>query len=118
MIRNTTRDLEIASDVTFCKSILRRGLGLMFHRPISENQAFIFVEPRESLATTAITMLFVTFPIAVIWLNSEKRVIDKVLACPWRLFYAPERPARFYIEAHPAVLDKVDVGDKLSFPEA
>jgi uncharacterized membrane protein (UPF0127 family) len=117
MIRNATRDLDIAAEVTYCNSFLRRGLGLMFRHSLSEDQAFIFVEARENLTTTAITMLFVFFPIAVIWLNSDRRVVDKALARPWRLIYAPDRPARYYIEAHPAALDKVDVGDKLTFPD-
>ena len=117
MIRNATRNLDIASEVTYCNSFLRRGLGLMFRRPLRENQAFVFVERQESLAATAITMLFVFFPIAVIWLNSDKRVVDKVLARPWRPFYAPNQPARYYIEAHPSALDKVEVGDMLTFPD-
>lgn len=117
MIRNATRDLDIASDITFCNSLLRRGLGLMCRRPLRENQAFIFVERRESLAATAITMFFVFFPIAVIWLNNDKRAVDKVLARPWRPIYAPDSPARYYIEAHPSALDKVEIGDMLTFPE-
>jgi uncharacterized membrane protein (UPF0127 family) len=118
MIRNVTRGLDIASDLTYCTSFLRRGLGLMFRRSLRKDQAFIFVEQTESLAATAITMLFVSFPIAVIWLNRDKRVVDKALACPWRLIYAPSRPARYYIEAHPSTLDKVEIGDKLTFPDS
>ncbi len=117
MIRNATRNLDIASEVIYCHSFLRRGLGLMFRRSLTEERAFIFVESRESFATTAITMLFVFFPVAVIWLNSDKRVVDKVLARPWRFIYAPDRPARYYIEAHPSALDKVDLGDRLTFPD-
>jgi len=118
MIRNVTRGLDIASDLTYCNSFLRRGLGLMFRRSLRKDQALIFKERTESLAATAITMLFVSFPVAVIWLNCDKRVVDKVLACPWRLIYAPSHPACYYIEAHPSVLDKVEVGDRLSFPDS
>jgi uncharacterized membrane protein (UPF0127 family) len=118
MIRNVTRGLDVACDVTYCNSFLRRGLGLMFRRSLRKNQALIFRERQESLASTAITMLFVFFPIAVMWLDSDKRVVDKVLAYPWRLIYAPSRPACYYIEAHPSALDKVEVGDKLTFPDS
>ena len=117
MIHNATRNLDIASEVTYRNSFLRRGLGLMCHRPLSEDQAIIFVERRESITATAITMLFVFFPIAVIWLNSDQRVVDKILARPWQLICAPERPARYYIEAHPSTLGKVEIGDKLTFPD-
>ena len=79
MIRNATRNLDIASEVTYCTSLLRRGLGLMCRRPLREDQAYLFVEGKESITTTAITMLFVVFPIAVIWLNSDKHTsfVDK-----------------------------------------
>ena len=117
MIRNATRNLDIASEVTYCTSLLRRGLGLMCRRPLREDQAYLFVEGKESVTTTAITMLFVFFPIAVIWLNNDKRVVDKTLARPWRLIYAPERPARYYVEAHPSALDEVEIGDMLTFPD-
>ncbi len=117
MIRNVTRGIDIASEITYCRSFITRGLGLMFRRPLAKDRAFIFVERRENLATTAITMLFVFFPVAVIWLNDDKRVVDKVLARPWRLFYGPDRPARYYIEAHPCTLDSVHLGDMLAFPD-
>ena len=116
MIHNATRNLAIASEITYCNTLLRRGLGLMGRRRLSEDQAFIFIERQESITATAITMLFVFFPIAVVWLNSDKRVVDKTLARPWRPFYAPERPACYYIEAHPSALDKVEIGDRLTFP--
>ncbi|MFZ5916321.1 MAG: DUF192 domain-containing protein [Chloroflexota bacterium] len=117
MLRNVTRNLDIASDITCCNTFLRRGLGLMCRRSLRKDQAYIFVEQHESLNATAITMLFVFFPIAVIWLNQDRRVVDKTLARPWRFIYAPERPACFYIEAHPSALDKVEIGDMLSFPD-
>jgi hypothetical protein len=117
MLHNATRSHTIASDVKFCTTFLSRGLGLMCRRRIRENQAYIFVEPRESLTATAITMLFVFFPIGVIWLNSNRRVVDKTLALPWRLIYAPDRPARYYVEAHPAALERVEIGDMLTFPD-
>lgn len=117
MIRNATRNVDIASEITYCNSFLRRGLGLMCRRALGEDEAYVFVERRESLTNTAITMLFVFFPITVIWLNNDKRVVGKVLARPWRLIYAPDSPARYYVEAHPSVWNKVEIGDMLTFSE-
>lgn len=117
MIRNVTRDVDIASELTYCNSFLSRGLGLMFRRSLEPDRAYIFIESKENLTSTAITMLFVFFPIAIIWLDGEKRVVDKALARPWRLVYAPDRPARYYIETHPSALDKVELGDVFTFPD-
>ncbi len=60
-------------------------------------------------------MLFVPFPIAVIWLDHEQRVMDKTLAQPWRSGYRPKAAARYpsFIEAHPSRLDMVQKGDDL-----
>ncbi len=85
----------------------------MFRHAIGENEAFIFVEPKESVSLTSIHMFFVFFPIAVIWLDAEKKVVGKKLAHPFRPYYAPQRPAQYYVEGHPNILDKVQIGDRL-----
>ncbi len=59
-------------------------------------------------------MLFVFFPIAAIWLDRTGRVVDAVLARPFRPFYAPRaRPG------HPGgaagTVEEVAVGDLLEF---
>ena len=80
---------------------------------VLDDRVYLFVEGRESVAQTAIHMLFVFFPIAVVWLDRERRVVDKVLALPFRPYYAPSRPAQYYVEGHPGLLDRVNVGDQL-----
>lgn len=62
-------------------------------------------------------MFFVFFTIGVIWLDSSGRVVDKALAKPWRPYYAPQSPARDFIEALPGILDRVQVGDQLVFED-
>jgi uncharacterized membrane protein (UPF0127 family) len=64
---------------------------------------------------TAIHMLFVFFPIAAIWLDRTGRVVDVVLARPFRPFYAPRAPARDILEGPPELLAEVSVGDLLEF---
>lgn len=87
----------------------------MFRGSLAEDQVYLFVEGREGVAQTAIHMFFVFFPIAVVWLDRDKRVVDKTLAQPFRPYYAPRKPAQYYIEGHPALLDRVRVGDQLEF---
>lgn len=74
----------------------------------------------ETLASrpgAAIHMLFMFFPIAVVWLDNIFRVVDVVYAKPWRLLYMPERAARYTLEAHPDLLKQIRIGDLLSFEE-
>lgn len=54
MIRNATQNLDPASEVTYCRSFFHRALGLMCRRSLREDEAYVFVERRESLTATAI----------------------------------------------------------------
>jgi uncharacterized membrane protein (UPF0127 family) len=114
-ITNLGTGETIAQRVVRCDSFAKRGRGLMFRRALPEGEVYLFVERRESVAQTAIHMFFVFFPIAVVWLDGNRRVVDKVLARPFRPYYAPRRPAQYYIEGHSSLLERVSLGDQLSF---
>lgn len=112
---NRSRGETLARQVVRCDTFWKRGRGLTFRRSLAEDEAYLFVEGRESVARAAIHMLFVFFPIAVLWLDRDRRVVDKVLARPFRPYYAPRRAAKYYVEGHPSLLEKVDIGDELDF---
>lgn len=101
----------------WCASFWCKFRGLMLRRDLPDDEGLLFVYGRESKVDTTIHMLFMRFPIATIWLDANGVVVDKVLAQPWRLAYAPARPARYFIEATPALLDRVMIGDRLVFSE-
>ncbi len=113
MIRNLTTGTILAYRVENCDTFWRRGRGLMFRRTLAEDEALLFVYGKESISATSIHMFFVFFDIGVIWLDAQRRVVDKTLARPFRPYYASSRPARYFIECHPRVLDFVGVGDQL-----
>jgi uncharacterized membrane protein (UPF0127 family) len=89
----------------------------MFRRRLGDDEGLLLVGGRESRLDAAITMAFVFFPIAVVWLDSRGRVVDTQLARPFRLFYAPQAPARDMLEGPPSLLELVQVGDQLRFDE-
>lgn len=117
MITNATTGERIARRVVRCDTLWKRGWGLTFRssRAVADDRVYLFVEGRESIARTAIHMLFVFFPIAVVWLDRDRRVVDKTLARPFRPYYAPKSPAQFYVEGHSSLLDHVSLGDQLDF---
>ena len=117
MIKNLTTGQIIATEVKWCDTFLSKGRGLMFRRAIREHEALVFAESKESISLTSIHMFFVFFPIAVIWLDAERKVVDKVLARPFRPYYAPQRPAQYFVEGHPNILDKVQIGDRLELEQ-
>ena len=113
MIKNLTTGQIVARDLVLCDTFWKRGRGLTFRRPLAKDEVYLFVERSESVSKTAIHMFFVFFSIAVVWLDRDKRVVDKVLARPFRPFYASHSPAQYYIEGHPELLDLVSVGDQI-----
>jgi len=113
MIKNLTTGTVVAGRVERCDTFWRRLRGLMFRRPLAEDQALLFVLERESIAATSIHMFFVFFDIGVIWLDARQRVVDKMLARPFRPYYAAQAPACYFIEGHPRALELVRVGDQL-----
>lgn len=99
----------------WCASFSARLRGMTFRRHLPANGGLILVERQDSRLATAIHMLFVFFDLAVVWANAQGVVVDRRLARPFRLFYAPRAPARYVLEAHPDLLIKVTVGDCLVF---
>jgi uncharacterized membrane protein (UPF0127 family) len=118
MVENHTRGEAVLARVKWCKSFACRLRGLMFRRRLPPDEGLLLVENKASIAATSIHMFFVFFPIAAIWLDDAFRVVDKTLARPFRPFYAPHAPARYVLEAAPAVLDRVTIGDQLHIGES
>ena len=112
----------LVNQVALCNTPFSRLLGLMFRRRIDEDEALLFdfkgegrmASRRETPSGSAIHMFFVFFPIACIWLNEDLEIVDKVIAKPFRPFYAPKRQTRYLLECHPKVFSKVAVGERLS----
>jgi uncharacterized membrane protein (UPF0127 family) len=105
----------LAPRARWCASFLCRLRGLMFRRGLQPGEVIVLDEGRDSRVATTIHMLCVPFPIAAVWINSAGRVVDKVLALPWRPFYGPRAPARYVLEAAPKFLERVQLDDDLDF---
>ena len=84
-------------EVRKIKSLLGKFHGLMFSK--KKNLMFIF-DKEESVP---LHMMFVFFPIIVLYLNKEKEIVEKTLLKPFR-FYNPKHKAKFVVEI--ASIDK------------
>jgi uncharacterized membrane protein (UPF0127 family) len=115
VLRNTDTGAVVLPRLRWCQSFWCRLRGLMLRRDLPEDEGLLFVYGRESRMDTSIHMLFMFFAIATVWLDKDGRVVDKVLAKPWRLAYASRQPAQYVVEARPSLLDRVTTGDRLSF---
>lgn len=103
--------------VRLCSSFWCHLRGLQFVTRLPDDEGLLFVTGREGRAHTAIHMFFMFFSIGVVWLDKRGYVVDKQLARPWRPAYTPAKPAQYYLEANPDILDRVAVGDRLLFDE-
>ncbi len=114
-VRNSERPHPTPARVAWCDSFLCRLRGLMFRPRLEPDEGLLLVEKRDSRLDASIHMLFVPFPLTVIWINSDKRVVDKVLAQPWRLAYFPDKPARYILEIHPSRWEEYHIGERVEF---
>lgn len=87
----------------------------MFQKHLGEREGLLLVESKESRINTAIHMLFMRFDIAVVWINSQYRVVDVQQAKRWRLSYLPKMPACFTLETRPEYASEFQIGDQLHF---
>jgi hypothetical protein len=117
VLRNAATQAVILNRVRLCRSFWCHFRGLQLVRRLPEDEGLLFVTSHEGRAHTAIHMFFMFFSIGVVWLDAEKRVVDKQLAKPWRPAYTPAQPAQYYLEANTGVLDQITIGDKLVFDE-
>ncbi|MBD3388650.1 MAG: hypothetical protein GF416_06240 [Candidatus Altiarchaeales archaeon] len=115
-----TRGTVISEEAELRSSFLGRFRGLM----LSGRKDIILECRRESILDSTIHMMYMLYPIDVVWVNGQMEVVDlekgvrpfnPLKPCTWRL-HKPRSPARYVIELGKAGLEEdVKVGDMVSF---
>lgn len=83
--------------VEWARTPWKKFLGLMFRKSIRRPLVLELVAESRWLAT--IHTLFMRFPIDLVFLDSERRVVDIVRDVgPWRMHIVPKRPAKYVVE--------------------
>lgn len=117
LVHNLSRSKVKPVLVRYCASFLCRLRGLTFRRSITPYEGLLLVQKRESRVDSAITMLGVLTDLAIVWINSDKEVVEVRLARRWRLAYIPRRPARYVLEMALERVNDFQVGDKVKLEE-
>jgi uncharacterized membrane protein (UPF0127 family) len=115
MIRNVSSNKILAKETKLCDSILSKAKGLMFSKRIKD-KGLVFVFKKDE--RWSLHMLFVFFPIDVLWLNKDCRIVDmKESFAPFSVLAVPKEKARFVIELPANTIKNSDtiIGDKVSF---
>jgi hypothetical protein len=105
---NQTKGTVVAQEVRFARSIWSRFLGLMGQRSLPEGQALL-LEPCSS-----IHCMFMRFPIDVIFLDREGRVVKVAPGVrPWRMAAAKGARSALELPAGLAARSQTEAGDKI-----
>lgn len=111
IIKNQTKKFVIIDKAKICKSIASRAFGLMFRKKPDYGMVFVF----ESERRADLHMLFVFFPIDVLFLDKDKKVVDIKKDFKPFTYYSPRAKSLYVIELPVGVLGKTTVGDKILF---
>ncbi|MDW7733572.1 MAG: DUF192 domain-containing protein [Methanolobus sp.] len=105
----------VATHVEFACSTYKQALGLMFRRNIPDDYALVFVMKKST--KVSLHMLFVNFPIGVIFLDENKKVVKLSELKPWIGLCSSDTKVKYVIETNKGIEKKADlhVGDVLSF---
>ncbi len=118
IIENLNRTLENLPRVKYCDTFLTQLRGLTFRPRLGLDEGLLLVGTRDSRLDSSIHMLFVAFDLTVIWINSEMKVVDKIIAKSWRPAYFSKQPARYVLEIHPERWGDYEIGDTVLFKNA
>lgn len=104
----------IANEISYAKNIFSQMLGLMLHKSIPEDFALIFVLKRPD--TVGVHMLFMLFPIDVIFLDTDKKIIGTATLKPWT-GYKRMKGIKYIIEMSQGTVERFNMvpGEQLTF---
>jgi hypothetical protein len=98
-------DQTVANDCILAKGILPKAIGLMFKKKVEKPLIFMFNRKQ----FVPLHMFFVFTPIDVLYLDSEKNIVEiKENLQPFKM-YNPKSTARFVIELPPNTISKFDI---------
>lgn len=117
-IENNDRAIQGPLRIQYCDTFLSQLRGFTFRSTLARDEGLVLVGKQDSRLESSIHMLFVSFDLAVIWINSEKQVVDKVLAKSWRPAYFSKAPAKYVLEVHPERWEEFQIGDRVEFKNA
>jgi uncharacterized membrane protein (UPF0127 family) len=117
-IENQNRKLDSLPRIKYCDTFLTQLRGLTFHPRLDPNEGLLLVGTRDSRLDSSIHMLFVAFDLTVIWINSEMKVVDKLIAKSWRPAYFSKQPAKYVLEIHPERWGDFEIGNTVQFKDA
>lgn len=116
MLYNKTRQKAIIQKTRKAQNSWQCFKGLMFEKKKRFDYGLIFDFKREARIGASIHMLFVFFPIDLVFMDSEKKVVDiKQNIRPFSLNYTPKKKARFLAELPVKAAGEININDEMEW---
>ncbi len=112
-ISNLSKNKIIESSARLCNNVFSKFIGLMFSK--RQKRALILKFNKEKMIH--LHMLFVFYPIDVLFLDKNRIVVDKKENFKPFAFYKSKKKAMYAIELFQGTVKKTkaDIGDKIDF---
>jgi uncharacterized membrane protein (UPF0127 family) len=117
-VQNKNRPTTGLFHVQYCDTFLTQLRGLTFRSRLARDEGLLLVGKRDSRLDSSIHMLYVQFDLAVIWIDTAMKVVDKVFAKSWRPAYFSRQPAKYVLEIHPERWADFEIGEGVEFRDA
>lgn len=114
-INNLTKNTAISRHVKACDGLLSKFIGLMLS--LKQKNSLIFKFNKEQIIS--LHMIFVFYPIDVLFLNKNRIVVDKKESFRPFAFCKSRKKAMYAIELPNRVIKKTktEIGDKIEFKQ-
>lgn len=112
MIKNLTEKVIIAKNAKICRNAFSKAIGLMFSK---KPNPLVFIFENEKIVR--LHMLFVFFPIDIIFLDKNKQIVELKESLRPFSFYTPKLKAMYVIELPGGTINrtKSKIGDNIKF---
>jgi len=113
-LKNTTKNKILADKIRFCRNFLSKSIGLVFHKMLKD-KGLVFIYKKER--KISLHMVFVFFPIDVLFLDKSKKVIEMKKQFRPFSFYTPSNKSQYVLELPAGIIQKTKtgIGDKVGF---
>ncbi|MGM5484420.1 MAG: DUF192 domain-containing protein [Nanobdellota archaeon] len=98
-------------DPEHCRSLGKKALGLMFRTGLKRPLIFHF--DKEQMIP--LHMLFVFFPIDVLFLDENRKIVEIKKDFRPFTFYTPEKRAKYVVELKKGGAEKARIGERVDF---
>jgi uncharacterized protein len=106
----------VAAEVEYADTMFKQIVGLMFRKSVPESYAMVFSMKRDN--REGIHMLFVRFPIDVVFLDKDKRILDiRRNLKPWTGLAFSKKAFRYAMEMPAGAVARASLkeGEKLDW---